>query len=297
MKSKIWSVVVCFALSALMAGVAVAVEEAAPLEGTFTANGEKVELLYAYAYEEDGGFYDEDDPAWTLLFVGRPLEAGDDYDMIWDAAYLRLGITETAEFGDEPVIQVYSQSIRFTADQSGNISGGSYPDLEITVTGPDRFSGRVHHTEVQEFFDDTFQYDFTFDVPLSDPVTAAGDSSAAGAVLEDGEPLPDGGGEPGAAFLAWCDAIHSGDFDRIKALLPDEQAAMLETEEERELFAEDLEFIQAMTPTEIQILGGSSNGETAVLQVTGSFDGETAHGEITMDFMDGHWNNSAASWK
>jgi len=285
------------ALSALTAGVAVAGEDAAPFEGFFTANGESVNMLYAFAYKEEGGFYDEEDPTWTLLFVDRPVEEADLDDMIWDAAYLRLGITETTEFDDGPVIQVYSQSIRFTAEQSGNISGGSYPELEITATGPDRFSGRVHHPEVQEFFDDTFQYDYTFDVFLADPVAAESNPSAGSGAVENGEPLPEGGGEAGTAFLAWCDAIHSGNFDQIKALMPAEQAAMLESEEERELFAEDLEFIQMMTPTDVEILGGSSNGETAVLQVTGSFDGEAAHGEITLELMDGRWVNTEASWE
>ncbi len=291
------SIAIAFLSLLLAVGSAAADEPAAVAEGFFTANGEGVELPYAYAFKEDGGFYEEDDPTWTLLFLSRPLEADDDYNMIWDAAYLRLGITETAEFDDEPVIHVYSQSIKFSADQSGNISGGTFPELEVTSVGPERFSGRVHHPEVQEFFDDTFQYDLTFDVPLADPPVVKLEGSAAGAELENGEPLPEGGGEPGAAFIAWCDAVHSGEFDRIKALLPAEQAAMLETEEERELFAEDLELIQMMTPTEVEVLGGSSDGETAILEVTGAFDGETAQGEITMVFMEGRWINTAAAWQ
>lgn len=295
--------VVFLGLLILAAGMTTADEPAASVEGFFSANGESVELPYAYAYREEGGFYDEEDPTWTLLMVDRPVEEADLDDMIWDAAYLRLGITETAEFGDDPTIRVYSQSIRFSAEQSGNISGGTYPELVMNAIGPERFSGRVHHPEVQEFFDDTFQYDITFDIPLSNPFPPAGEaplargSLPAGDSLQAGDPLPAGGGGPGAAFLAWCDAIHAGDFDRIKALLTAEQAAILESEEERELFEEDLEFIQMMTPADVEIVSGTSDGETAILQVTGTFDGETAHGEITMNLVDGRWVNTETSWK
>lgn len=285
MKSTSWSAVVCLGLSALMAGTAVAGEEAAPLEGVFSANGEKVELPFVYAYAQKEGFYDEADPTWTLLFVEKPLAERDLDDHIWDAAYIRLGITKTSEFGDEPEIEVLSQDIRFSAEQSGNISGGTYPELTITEAGPKRFSGRVHHPEVQEFFDDTFQFDFSFDVPLSEPFAPIGD------------PLPAGGGDPGAAFVAWCEAIHAGDIDRIKALMPAEQVAMLESEEGQKMFKEDLEFIQMMTPTDVEVLSGSSDGEIAILQVTGSMDGEKARGEITMTLVDGRWIRSEGSWE
>ena len=303
MTSTARATLVILGLLIMVTGPSTGEDPAAPIEGFFTANDESVELPYAYAYREEGGFYDEEDPTWTLLFVDQPVKKADLDDMIWDAAYLRLGITETAEFDDEPSIQVYSQSIRFSAEQSGNISGGTYPELVMNSTGPDRFSGRVHHPEVQEFFDDTFQYDFTFDVPLSNPfppvdeAPSAGGSLPADETLPVGDPLPAGGGEPGTAFVAWCDAIHAGDFDQIKALMPAEQAAMLESAEERELFEEDLEFIQMMTPNDVEVLSGSSDGETALLQVTGTFDGETAHGEITMNFIDGRWINTESAWK
>lgn len=285
MKTTGYFAVVCLALAALMASPAVAGEETASVEGIFTANDEKVELPYVYAYAEKKGFYDEADPTWSLLFVEQPVEERDLDDHIWDAAYIRLGITKTSEFGDKPEIQVLSQDIRFSSDQGGNVSGGTYPEVTITMAGPGRFSGRVHHAETQEFFDDTFTFDFTFDVPLSEPFAPIGD------------PLPAGGGEPGAAFVAWCDAIHAGNFDQIKALMSAEQAAMLEGEEGQEMFKEDLEFIQMMTPTGVEVLGGSSDGETAILQVNGSMDGENAHGEITMILMDGRWISTESAWE
>jgi hypothetical protein len=255
------------------------------VEGEFVANGTTVELPFVYAYQEKKGFYDEADPTWTVLFVSRSIEERDLDDHIWDAAYIRLGITRTSEFGDEPEIQVYSQDIRFSADQPGNISGGTYPELELAEVGPDRFVGRVYHEEVQTFFDDTFRYDLSFSAPVSDPFRPIG------------EPLPAGGGEPGAAYTAWCEAVHSGDMDRLKALMPAERAAMLDDEANAESMKEDLEFMKLMTPTDIEVVSGSSDGAAAVLQVTGTMDGEPVQGEITMSMIDGRWISTNESWQ
>jgi hypothetical protein len=284
MTLKCGFVAVLLGVFILPPGTAIADEPAASVNGSFVANGEKVELPYVYVYAERQGFYDEADPTWSVLFVEHPIEERELDDHVWDAAYIRLGITETSEFDDEPTLQVYSQDIRFSAEQAGNISGGTYPELEITKTGPERFSGRVHHPEVREFFDDTFQFDFTFDIPLSDPFAPIGDA------------LPADGGEPGAAFVAWCDAVHAGDMARLKALMPAEQAAMLESEDEGQI-KEDLEFMKMMTPTEVEVLGGSSDAETAILNVTGTMDGQAVQGEITMALTDGRWVTTDAAWE
>ncbi len=273
--------VLAFCLSFVpWAPVSGAGETAASVEGTLVVNGETVELPYVYAYARKTGFYVEEDPTWTLLFVGNPIDERSLDDHIWDAAYVRIGITRTAEFGDEPELQVLSQDIRFSADAPGNVSGGTYPQLELSSVGPETFAGRVYHVEPTEFFDDTFQYDFSFSVPLSDPFGPIGDL------------LPAGGGEPGAAYLAWVDAIHAGDVERLKALVPPEQAAMLEGEDVRG----DIEFIQMMTPTGVEVVGGSSDGETALLQITGTMDGESVAGEITLVHQDGLWMATGSSW-
>ena len=255
------------------------------LEGTFTANGEKVELTHVYVFPQKVGFYDETDPTWTLLLVARPVDERELDDHIWDSAYIRIGITKTSEFSEEPRIEVLSQDIRFSADQPGNISGGTYPSLELTSAGPEGFEGRVWHAEEQEFFDDTFKYDFTFSAPMSDPFAPIGD------------PLPAGGGEPGAAFIDWCDAIHSGDIERIKKLVPAEQSAMFDDPSQKDQIMEELEFMKLMTPSEVVVIGGSSDGETAVLQVTGTFDGEAATGEVTMTRWGDRWANTNATWE
>ena len=258
------------------AAVPLAASEEATVSGVLVANGEEVALPYVYMWAEKEGFYDPADPTWKILFVERPVEQRDLGDPVWDAAWVELGITRSSEFGDEPELQVYSQSLKLKADSGGNISGGTYPEIELEGLGTDRVSGRVHHLKPQEFFDDTYSYDFTFSVPLSDPNAPIGD------------PLPAGGGEPGAAYLQWIAAIHSGDLERIKSLVPPEMAEMVGagTPEEAQ---EELEFMQMMTPTEVKVLGGSSDGETAILEAEGTMDGETMTFEVTMTRMGDSW--------
>jgi hypothetical protein len=251
-----------------------------PVVGSLVVNGTTVELPFAYAYAQKTGFYDEADPTWTLLFVSHPIDERSLDDHIWDAAYVRVGITLSSEFSDEPELQVLSQDIRFSADAQGNVTGGTYPQIELVSVGPEIFAGRVYHTEPAEFFDDTFQYDFSFSVPLSDPFGPIG------------EALPAGGGEPGAAYLAFVDAIHAGDLDRLKTLVSPDQAAMLEGDDAQD----NLGFIQMMTPTAFEITGGSSDGETAILRITGTMDGEIVAGEITLVHQDGLWIATGSAW-
>lgn len=272
---------VCVMSLLVVAWVPVGAEEApAKVSGALMANGEKVELPYAYAIELEKGFYDPTDPAWKLVFVDRPIAERDLDGMIWEAAFVELEITLTSEFDDEAELQVYAQNMRLTAGSGGNLSGGTYPELEIETTGPERIVGRVFHPQAQEFFDDTYQYDFTFDLPFSDPDAPIGD------------PLPAGGGAPGEAYLAWVKAIHAGDIQGLKKLVPPEMAAELDGPEA----AEGMEFMKLMTPTEVKVLGGSSDGQTAILQVEGVMDGERAQGEITLEQQGGLWMAVSSSW-
>jgi hypothetical protein len=271
---------VCFA-GLLRPAVSGAGEVKAQVKGTLTANGVTVELPYVYVYAEKKGFYDDNDPTWKVVFVQKPIEERQLDEAIWHSAYVEIGITKTAEFGDKPELRAYSQNIRLSADSGGNISGGVYPELELESTGPDRFAGRIYLPKPQEFFGDTFQYDFTFSAPLSNPDAPIGDA------------LPADGGEPGKAYLAWVTAIHSGSLDRLKALVPPDMAAQLEGKDAQD----QLELMQLMTPTEVKILGGSSDGETAILQVEGVTEGAKGHGEVTLEKRGDHWLPAKSSWK
>ncbi len=271
--------ILCFAL--VVSTMAVIAQEGPSVDGKLIANGEDVQLPYVYVYAEEKGFYDEGDPTWKIIFTEQPLEERKVDDGIWGAAYVSLGITESAEFGEKVELQVYSQDIRPTADFGGNMSGGTYPEIKLESKGPERFAGRIHLREPWEFADNTVQYDFTFSAPLSDPNAPIGDL------------LPADGGEPGRAYLAWVKAVHAGDLELLRTMVPAEMAEHFNSEEAKE----DLEFMQLMTPTDLTILGGSSDGKTTILYVEGVMDGEKVSGEIELIKEGEHWLARGSSWK
>ncbi len=246
------------------------------VSGVMIASGVQVELRYIYIWAEKEGFYDPADPSWKILFVEREIEQRELGEPIWDAAWVEIGITETSEFGDQPELQVYSQSIKLSADSGGNLSGGTYPQIELQGLGSGRISGHVYHTETQEFFDKTYSYDFTFSASLSDPDAPIGD------------PLPAGGGDPGRAYLKWVEAVHSGALEALRSIIPSEMAEQLDSVSAEEA-QEQIEFMQLMTPTNVKILGGSTEGEIAVLDIEGLIEGEKVTGEITMTRMGELW--------
>ena len=253
-----------------------AAADPAEVSGVLTANGVQVELPYVYVWAEKEGFYDPADPSWKILFVEREVEQRELGAPIWDAAWVELRITETAEFGDQPELQVYAQSIRLSADAGGNLSGGDYPEIELEGLGTERISGRVFHNEPQEFFDDTYHYDLTFSAALSDPNASIG------------EPLPAGGGDPGQAYLKWVEAVHTGTLDALRSIVPPDMAEQLDSVSATEA-REQMAFLQAMTPTDVTVLGGSTDGEIALLEIAGMMEGETVTGEITMTRMGAFW--------
>ncbi|MEM7222322.1 MAG: hypothetical protein AAF495_05045 [Pseudomonadota bacterium] len=261
-------------LLALPAPLAAA--EPAKVSGVLTANGVEVALPYVYVWAEEEGFYDPADPSWRILFVEREVTPRELGEPIWDAAWVELRLTETAEFDDQPKLQVYSQSIKFSADSGGNLSGGEYPQIEIEGLGTEQISGRVYHTETQEFFDDTYKYDLTFSAALTDPNAPIG------------EPLPDGGGDPGRAYLQWVEAVHTGTLDALRSIVPPEWAEQLDSLSAAEA-KEQMEFLQFMTPTDVKILSGSLDGENAFLEIEGMIEGEKVNGEITMTQMGEFW--------
>jgi len=266
------------ALLALFCGANVLRADEASVEGSFIVNGNSVALPYVYVWREKKGFYEDDDPAWTILFVGRKLKATEIGDPVWDAAWIEIGVTESSEFSDGgPKLQVYSQSLRLAADSGGNMSGGNYPNIQLDglETGG-AVSGHVWHDEMQEFFDDRYRYDLTFNTAMSDPDAPIG------------EVLPAGGGEPGLAYLKWVETLQTGDIDQLLAIVPEELAAQL-TSVPREEAEEQIDFMRSMTPSDVRILSGSSDGETAILKIEGELDGETVKAEITLTRMGEQW--------
>lgn len=263
-------------VATLMATVRFAAADTSEVSGVLIANGVEVELPYVYVWTLDEGFHDPADPSWRILFVEKEIEQRELGDTIWDAAWVEIGITETSEFADQPEQQIYLQSIKLSASAGGNLSGGVYPQFKLQGLGSERISGRIWHTETQEFFDDTYSYDFTFSASLSDPDAPIG------------ELLPADGGDPGQAYMVWVETVHSGDLAALRSIVPEEMAEQLDfaSAEETE---EHIDFLQTFTPTDVRVLGGSSDGETAILDIEGMMEGEKVTAEVTMTRMGEFW--------
>ncbi|REJ85547.1 MAG: hypothetical protein DWQ36_02870 [Acidobacteria bacterium] len=250
-------------------------QEPGTAKGTATFNGNDLAIAYAAIYAEEKGFYDENDPTWTLVLTAEPVAPREIDDPFHDPS-LTIGITWTSEFGDEPALEVLSNTLRV---DSGSLSGGTTPTLEITSRDGDAWIGRIHLPEEQEFFDDRYFYDLAFHAPLVDPSAPIGD------------PLPEGGGAPGESYLRWTQAIHSGDLERIRALVPAEMAAMLDEPDA----AESLELMALMTPQDVEIVSGSISGDEAVLRIVGTMEGEPVKGEVTMTRQGDLWLPTSSS--
>jgi len=265
------------ALLALAYGMASLRADEASVTGSFVVNGNAVELPYVYVWREKKGFYNDDDPTWTILFVGRKLKPTEVGDPVWDAAWIELGLTESSGYSEDgPELRVYSQSIRLSPDGGGNISGGTYPNIELNGLDTGAVSGHIWHEETQEFFDDQYRYDLSFATTISDPDAPIG------------EVLPEGGGVPGQAYLRWVETLQTGDLDKLVAIVPAELAEQM-TSAPREEAEEQIDFMRSMTPTDVRILGGSSDGDTAILKIEGQLDGETVNAEVTMTRMGDYW--------
>lgn len=246
-----------------------AVPDPGKVTGSFTVNGQSVEFRHAYFYRQAEGFYDPEDPTWMVLLTAEPVAPGDIEDRSIDPS-LRLGLTLTSEFGDSPALELLSQNMQVG---SFTMTGGKSPQMDFEQQGPEVFAGRVHLAEPQTFFDDTYHYDLSFHALPVGPNVPTGD------------PLPEGGGEPGAAYIAWTRTIHGGDLEALRALVTPDLAAMLDGPDA----AEQLEFLALMTPMDVRIVDGYIDGSTAVLSIEGTMDGEVVKGEITLEQFDGLW--------
>lgn len=145
----------CLAIALLPAAVVAEPPPAGTVQGNFTLDGQPVTLRHAYVVRREKGFFEADDPAWTIILSANPLSR----DMLahpFIDPSLRLGITLTREFDAEPTLQVGLHELLVGSFQ---LSGGASPLLDLRQTGDGGFSGRIHLSEEQTFFDNTYHYD------------------------------------------------------------------------------------------------------------------------------------------
>jgi hypothetical protein len=128
------------------------------------------------------------------------------------------------------------------------------------------------------YHDGADKIDVRFDLPITREAKRSGSA------------LPAGGGAPGTAVLAHFAAMRTGDFEKLKAVSsPDKRKEMESTKMEESDKKAMLEFLKAMAASDVKILGGTIDGDTALVDYQGKRDGESVKGTAEVKQVGGKW--------
>lgn len=261
-------------LSALGALSAVAGETS--VSGRFVDGDQVVVPVDAYAYRKPDPFEEGSQVTVVVLadkaFDRAALDAAPERDsairsFMFEHEARLIELTLDAE-GEVSNLYVY-------VPPGSNLSMSGSGETEVRAHAPTRTEGRFV-LEGEER-----QADLAWAVDVAgDPVPLA----------QRGSPLPAGGGEPGAAYVAYIAAVRSGDPEKMAAHMGREMAEAMLSHRGDPDFAEQIELFQAFNPSEITVTGGRLDGETAYLDVVGKdADGRRVSGTVTMGREGGRW--------
>lgn len=125
--------------------------------------------------------------------------------------------------------------------------------------------------------------DVTFDLPVESVLARPGVA------------LPANGGEPGAAVLAHFAAIEKNDFKALKATAQPEQLKMMEAAEKSGEAKDLFKMMREMSPRRVKVLGGTVDGDSALVDFEGVTDGKPAKGMAECVRIDGRWYMTGTS--
>ncbi len=170
-----------------------------------------------------------------------------------------------------------------TAPEDG-FSFGGQGTVAVKVNTAERVSGRYFLDKPSDFFDKTFQFDFTWDTAV-----LAGSLS--------GTALPAGGGEIGAAYQKYVAAIAKGDLAAVRATVTAAKAADVPTLRggEAKKLIELMQIFELKTAT---VTGGLQRDDAAALNVKGvGYDKLPSDGRVLMQREGGVWKVSKVIMK
>ncbi|HEY0141785.1 MAG TPA: hypothetical protein VGF48_12880 [Thermoanaerobaculia bacterium] len=255
------------------------------VQGTLTVNGKTAKLTHAYAATKPNPF-DKQKTDVYILFADQALPEGavhDTFELMRATSDLKFnGLS--VEINDEQQIisgMIYSPHFK---KEMGQISVTGVQKLAAKDYSTSHASGRVFMDEPDDFFENVFQFDATFDVTTAAPPKPAPLA---------GKPLPKDGGEPGKAYHAYRGYIKKGDIPNLRKSLTAERAKEIDVPDFKDMF----ELVQAMQPPTVTITGGSIDGHTATLLVVSKERGENSRGTVTLIKEAGAWKVSKEAWK
>lgn len=192
-----------FASTAWIPHAAIAADTAS---GYFRLGEQRIEPRHAVAVQTDGDAAPGETETWVYLSVS-PLDAAQ------VAAAFDPDDGVRAQASDEPSGSYVKLCVTTDGHECGidfahrgptrNFSSGGHGELTLAVQTPQRVAGTFKLPEAEDFFEETYQFEFAFDVVITPPPGTA---------------LPAGGGEPGKAYQVYLTALAQGDFDVLREL-------------------------------------------------------------------------------
>lgn len=280
LRSSLALVLLAFSLPALAAD--------GKVDGSLTANGKTFALKHAYAQMRKSPF-DKKKMVLQLTVTDQelsPAAASDDIELMQAQDKQQLsGFTATID-DDKQIISgtVFSPAFK----KMKQFSGVGMQKLALTDMTPTHVAGSVMMAKPDDFFDEHYQYNATFDLPVGKP---AGPPPPP--VLK-GTPLPAGGGDPGKAYMAYLKTMASGDMKAFLGGVSAERAKEASSDPD---FKKLFPLIQAMQPKGVKVTGGAVDGNKATLLATGKDDDQVSNGTITMVKEGGAWKVEKEEWK
>jgi hypothetical protein len=131
---------------------------------------------------------------------------------------------------------------------------GGYGELQLQRRDGERIAGSFRLSEPGDFMGTSYQFDFGFDAALAHAP---------------GDPLPAGGGDPGADYNRYLQALADGDFALLRVLSGD-AALWRFPEDDPGSARQSLKSARDGAPLRAQIVRGRAHGDQAVLWVRGT---------------------------
>ena len=268
----------------------------AGVSGHCTYKGEKHALVDGAAWvlpEDPDEDHDWDDdgvpdeavgPDVEMGFASFKIDAGalqraeDRDDALMDQAFANDGSTKL-ELTMAPDKLITQQYLWISPGTNLSYSSNEVGTFVLKSATKGRLVGTYRYADDDD--PDGPACELDFDIPLLGTIAEAPPMP--------GQPLPADGGEPGKVYLALNKAMLAGDLDALATLLPPEQAAEMQKSRATPEFAQQLLFIQAMTPKNVKLKGGRIDGDKAWLEFDGVEGDALRSGTAEMVRENGRW--------
>ena len=260
--------------------------------GTFTLDGKSAKLGHVHAMAQPNTF-EKDKTDIAVLITERPLQdsALSDVEDLIDAAqdikessWVFFKIDESGK----PIFEMIYQPV--LGENRLMMSGFTHAEFLGQASGKGRIEGTFRTKKAEEFVGHAYELDVTFKALVvqakrPEPLPDA----------KSGKTLPPDGGEPGEAYMAYHAALMKKDVAEFRKFAPETVKGKKLTDKELQ---EGMEFMGLMTPPKPMVEKGfiSTQGERAVLYITGMVENEKNYGTIEMIKSGGKWRVNRESW-